>query len=356
MIQDNGISIQNIYYMLAYAFQSLNSSAREDINTESFENIHNLFAAILSKAIGVQLKRGLYREYRHHQDDLTTMRGKIDVPRTIKNKLSRKQIISCEYDELSENNLLNQILKTAVILLLRHGSVDPKYKNEIKKSMLFFDDVEVLDPSSIKWSSVRFQRNNQSYRMIIGICQLIMTGMLMTTDSGAYRLETFIDDQRMCRLYEKFILEYYTKEFPLLNVSASRIPWGLDDRMKELLPAMQSDVTLQKGNAVLIIDAKYYGCITQMHYDKRTLHSHNLYQIFTYVKNKDFELGSIAHQVSGLLLYAQTEKEALLNHTYKMSGNKISVRTLDLNCEFAEIAKQLNLIVEEHFGEKQSVN
>ena len=37
------------------------------------------------------------------------------------------------------------------------------------------------------------------------------------------------------------------------------------------------------------------------------------------------------------------------NNTYQMSGNKISVKTLDLNLEFAEIAAQLNEIVETHF-------
>ena len=33
-----------------------------------------------------------------------------------------------------------------------------------------------------------------------------------------------------------------------------------------------------------------------------------------------------------------------------MSGNKISVRTLDLNRDFSEIAAQLNAIVDEHFS------
>lgn len=35
---------------------------------------------------------------------------------------------------------------------------------------------------------------------------------------------------------------------------------------------------------------------------------------------------------------------------YKMSGNKISVRTLDLDQEFPMIASQMNAIVEERFG------
>ena len=37
-------------------------------------------------------------------------------------------------------------------------------------------------------------------------------------------------------------------------------------------------------------------------------------------------------------------------YVYQMSGNKISVRTLDLNCEFSDITEQLKAIVDEHFA------
>ena len=63
MIKDKSIFIKNIYYMLSYAFTTLNQGGYEDVATEEFENIHNLFAAILAKGISRQLKQGLYREY-----------------------------------------------------------------------------------------------------------------------------------------------------------------------------------------------------------------------------------------------------------------------------------------------------
>jgi 5-methylcytosine-specific restriction enzyme subunit McrC len=350
MIKDKSIFIKNIYYMLSYAFTTLNQSNYEDIVTEKFENMHNLFAAILAKGIGQQLKQGLYREYMNCLEDMAVMRGKIDMSGTIKNKIARKRVLSCKYDELSENNLLNQILKTTVMLLLCHTKVDTEYKDGLKKEMLFFSNVDTLEPTLIKWSSIRFQRNNQTYRMLISICQLIIEGMLLTTDQGEYKLASFVDEQRMCRLYEKFILEYYSKEYSALKVSASQIPWVLDDGIGTMLPIMQSDITLSHGEKVLIIDAKYYAHTTQVQYDIHTLHSNNLYQIFTYVKNKDSEFGKEPHDVSGMILYARTDETIQPDNTYLMSGNKISVRTLDLNRNFSEIAQQLNSIAEEHFG------
>lgn len=349
MTKDKNILWKNIYYMLSYAFTTLNQSNYEDVTAEEFENIHDLLAAILSKGIGQQLKQGIYREYINRTEEMAVVRGKIDIPGTIRNRIVRKRVLTCEYDELSENNLLNQILKTTVLFLLRHADVKPAYKDDLKKEILFFANVDTIDLTSIRWSAIPFQRNNQTYRMLISLCQLIIEGMILTSETGEHKLASFIDEQRMSRLYEKFILEYYSKEFSEINVSAAQIPWALDDGIGTMLPIMQSDITLAVGNRVLIIDAKYYTHTTQTQYDAHTLHSNNLYQIFTYVKNRDVKFGVTPHEVSGMLLYAHTDETIQPDGVYKMSGNKISVRTLDLNQEFSVIAAQMNAIVEEHF-------
>ena len=67
--QISSIFIKNIYYMLSYAFRELDKGVYEDIAKEEFDNIHNLFAAILVKGVGKQLKQGLYREYISFNED-----------------------------------------------------------------------------------------------------------------------------------------------------------------------------------------------------------------------------------------------------------------------------------------------
>ena len=99
---------------------------------------------------------------------------------------------------------------------------------------------------------------------------------------------------------------------------------------------------LSKNNNILIIDAKYYSHMTQQQYGIHTLHSNNLYQIFTYVKNKEFELRNYEHTVSGMLLYAQIDEDIIPNNTYHMSGNQISVLALDLNQDFSKISRTLD--------------
>ena len=76
---------------------------------------------------------------------------------------------------------------------------------------------------------------------ILSICNLVIKGLLQTQADGTTKLMTFLDEQRECRLYEKFILEYYRKHYPMLSVNPEQIAWQLDDSDKDMLPIMQSD-------------------------------------------------------------------------------------------------------------------
>lgn len=107
---------------------------------------------------------------------------------------------------------------------------------------------------------------------------------------------------------------------------------------------MRSDITLSARGRVLIIDAKYYAATMQSNFDKRTVHSGNLYQIFAYVKNKQiaFERAGESVEVSGMLLYAATDEDIQPDFTYRMSGNRISATTLDLDRPFEDIRAQLD--------------
>ena len=323
------------------------------MSKETFDHIEDLFAAILAKGIARQLKQGLYRTYITKNETMTVMRGKLNMPGTIRNKLQRKQVLDCEYDELSENNLYNQILKTTGQLLIRADGVKTDRKCELKKDLVFFDGIDTLDPSVIRWDQLMYQRNNQTYEMLMNLCYFVLDGMLQTTDAGEYKLTAF-SDEHMSRLYEKFILEYYrTHHTYLTEVKAGQVKWNLDpdtdQNMIQFLPAMQTDIMLVLKEKILIIDAKYYSQTMQQQFDKYTLHSKNVYQIFAYVKNQDPQQKG---NVGGILLYAKTDEPITLDGMVKMGANWIGAKTLDLNKDFSQIAAQLDEIAEDFFVKK----
>lgn len=100
------------------------------------------------------------------------------------------------------------------------------------------------------------------------------------------RLANF-SDEHMCRLYEKFVWEYYRKHYPELKAKTTQIDWNIDKEQStsSILPIMRTDITLTFKERTLIIDTKYYSKSMQCQFDKRTIHSNNLYQIHSYVMN-----------------------------------------------------------------------
>lgn len=242
--------------MLSYAFQSLNDKTYKKIETEDFENTAELFSEILVLDVSKQIKQGLVRDYIDITETSSSIHGKINITTSINEQSFIKKQLNCTYDEFSPNCYLNQIIKSTMQLLLK-SNISPERKKKLKNLLMYFQDVDLIDLKSINWK-IRFDRNNQTYRMLIGICYLAINGLLQTQNNGDTKLMEFLDDQRMSRLYEKFILNYYDKEHHYLNPSPSRIDWQIENGYDNLLPRMITDVTLQNENKILIIDAKFY--------------------------------------------------------------------------------------------------
>ena len=349
MTEDKGILIKNVYYMLSYAFQYLKQSNYENIAEEEFENIYDLLAEILIRGITQQLKQGLYREYIPVSDDIPTVRGRISIDNTIKLKLQHKQQLHCDFDELSENNIFNQILKTVSTILL------PKVNNEKKKKILYllgyFQNVQEIHPYSIHWNRLKYQRSNKNYEMLINICHFVIDGLLLTTEDGNFKVASFIDDERMHALFEKFVLQYYRTKYPELHAAPAGIPWAVESNGDTLdyLPAMITDITLRdsKNNKTLIIDTKYYGQTMQKQYDKVSYHNNNMYQLLSYIKNKEAEIGGT---VGGILLYAKTQEAVVPNQEFEILGNYYALKNLDLNQDFKSITNTLDTLADNYFN------
>lgn len=332
--------------MLAYVYTDLVQKDYRDIAVEKFENTGDILSVILFKMLSKQMKRGMIKKYIEEQSEVETLKGRINIQESIKLKANNKNKLYCEYDRLSINNYLNSIIKTTMKVLILSKEISEQNKKNLKKLMFIFSDVDLIQVDKIKWSNIEYNRNNKSYTGIINICYLVLNDLLLSTDDGEYRLASFFSEKKMYSLYEKFVLKYYQKHYQKLHPRASKIKWNLDDESDQFLPEMKTDITLKGRDKILIIDTKYYeqSMQTIQIYNSRTIHSNNLYQIFTYVKNRDTDESG---NVSGLLLYAKTDESVIPNGEYMMSGNKIMVKTLDLNIEFKFIAESLNKIAED---------
>lgn len=337
-----GIPISNLYYMLVYVFEFVDESELIDAGADDFDNALDLLAFLLESGIVSQVKHGLHKEYVSKREELLTVRGKIDMLATARSRFARKQTISCEFDELSENNQMNQILKMTCLLLVKSDYVERGRRDAIKKTMLYFSEVEPIPLRSVDWAKIAFTRSNRSYRFLLSICQLIAEGMLVDDSKDGFVLAPYIDEDALNRLFERFVLRYYKVHHPELSPSSPKIAWALDEEYSgTMLPTMQTDIALSNAERFLIIDAKFYASsfLNQERYGTKKVHSGNLYQVFSYVKNKASSSPEL--EVLGMLLYARTREAIQPNERFLMDGNEIFVRTLDLAGQFDDISSQL---------------
>ena len=150
-------------------------------------------------------------------------------------------------------------------------------------------------------------------------------------------------------------MEYYKYHWGnQLKVYSPEIKWQLDaGEDVSQLQKMQSDVVISdSNNNHLIIDAKYYEENMQTRFNKKTIHSANIYQIFAYVTNKDDELkkSGCPYSVSGLILYAMTDDVIQPDMKTSMSGKSIAATTINLNTDWTIIRGQLDNVIKDYFG------
>jgi 5-methylcytosine-specific restriction enzyme subunit McrC len=342
---DNRIVLRNVYVMLAYAFRAVRNNGTDRIAGEDFDHLHDLLAEILALGVGTLVKRGMHRDYLARSEELSTVRGRIDVTRTVGARTLTRGRLVCEFDEYDVDTPHNRAIKSVIVLLIRHGEVSTLRKAALRRVLPHFDAVTLIAPTSIRWNALAIDRSNASYRLLLGICELIVRGLLPTENAGTTRLLAWIPDEKMDSLYERFLREYYLFHHRELSPGANLVRWDLDEPspLRGQLPQMTTDITLRRGGRTLIVDAKYYGKTLQEHFaGKQTIHSGNLYQILTYVKNEDKGRNG---SVSGLLLYAQTEAEAQPDLDVVIQGNRIGAKTLDLNQPWETIAERLEEVL-----------
>jgi len=331
------IKIRNIYYMLTYAFRSVNHGNLSQMGNEVFGNIHDLFATIIINGMQKQLKRGLPRQYSSQSEELSNLRGKIDFQSSVRGLTMIRHRLVCEFDEFTDDTPSNQLIKCAITYLLRQSDVSSERKHILK--FLRSSLNSVTDVSKIKIPQQRI--GGADYVILVNICRFLLDGMLMN-EGGGYKMRTWLTDEAMSSLYEHFLLEYFRRHHASYNARSAYIDWDIPN-VPPNMPQMKSDVYLTYRGKVLIIDAKYYSSTMSKRFDKTMFHSHNLYQIYAYVKNED---KNASGKVAGCLLYAKTDEAVTPDEDMEIGGSRISLKTLDLNQNWSAITAQLDKLCE----------
>lgn len=106
------VPIKNVYYMLAYAFDVLKSKEYERLDRENFEEVYDLLATLLLCGTNDLIKRGFLKSYISQSDELTAIRGRVNIGDSFRKLSFQNAKAVCDFDDFSANIYFNQILKS----------------------------------------------------------------------------------------------------------------------------------------------------------------------------------------------------------------------------------------------------
>ncbi len=342
------IPVQNIYYLLCYAWNKLDEKDRVKISIDDNTSLLDLFAKVLINATGLLLKRGIDKQYQSFDEEVVGIKGKLLLNQTVKANLFKHGRAICQFDDLTSNSLLNQILVTTIHKLRRTKGVAKELKRHLSdlEDMMF--GIEQIELSGSHFKQIKLNRNNRFYGFVMNVCQIIYESTLPSERPGEYVFADFTRDERkMNQLFESFIRNFYRLEqrkFP--KVDRETIYWQFDSSDSDthkFLPQMKTDITLENDDEKIIIDAKYYQETMVVNYEKERIRSNNLYQLYSYLLNQEkIELPKTLN-ARGILLYPTIEKEFDLKYKHRNHG--VEIRTVNLDADWRVIANRLVEII-----------
>jgi len=338
------IPIQNIYYLLIYSWKSLAEGEITDVSNLESNELVDLFASVLHGGINHLLRRGLDQNYRAHQEEIAGVRGRINIGITARRMLISHGRAYCEFDELSVDTLPNKILLSTVQQLLKAPNLDKDLGKKLKGVSRTLGGISTIPLTKLAFRKVQLHGNNRAYRFLLNICELVLDMSILDEEAGTYKFRDFIrNEKQMARLFENFVFNFYKTHRADLSIRRERIYWQANsssDPELRFLPTMKTDISVRSKLAekTLIIDAKFYKETFQKYYDSETIHSANLYQIFSYLKNLEARGGPDA-SADGMLLYPVIDRSVRL--TYDLPRHSNQICTLNLAADWKEIHREL---------------
>lgn len=342
---DSPIPIANIYYLLCYAWNRLEQGKIVDVSRLPSTELIDLFALVLCDGIRHLARRGLEQGYEDREEELSGIRGRIDIAQSLRRSSFFRGRAHCRYDELSVDTIPNRILKSTLISLLGVKELDKSLRRQAFRTARSLHEVSDVRLSQRMFDAIRITSNNLFYRFLLSICRLIFESLLVDQQSGLTKFRDFTrDEKKMALLFQSFLSNFIARECSHWKVKSENIAWqavSTTDPSLLLLPIMQTDISAVRPGEYRIIDAKFYRQNMSYHFGSEKFHSSNLYQMASYLMNSR-PRGDV--QASGMLIYPRVDRD--IRARYQILGRAISICTVNLNAPWqaidAEIRELMN--------------
>jgi 5-methylcytosine-specific restriction enzyme subunit McrC len=283
-------------------------------------DIMEIFIAIFAEKVFHAYSRQMNREYISIAENSNFIKGRIDFSANLRKNIIRKDLHIVNFQSFEHDNILNNIIKTMCIKLLRL-TVNADNKKNLKRALVFLDDAREIALSKDLFDNVKFTRLNMPFKPVFEMAKMFFYNLTPQSYQGDDTICSFlIPLNELFELYLYKLFEAFGDKIRTLyqntNIFAQSV--NNDFRMK-----IRPDIILEKDKKlILIADAKYknpgyengiYANINQA----------DIYQIFAY--SKVYNVDNIA------LIYPQFENSSTPSMIVELNDSDKKV-SLTIGC------------------------
>lgn len=254
----------NLFYMLSFLKNEDAFCYDSDVVIEIKEgqNFFDILGRLFLNELEHLSKRGFHKKYVHREENIPFLKGKLRVDKQIQNNIKKNIKFVCAYDNLTFDNLENQIVLRAITLLipLIRFNKDIRW-NLLRFSHLLSEEVTLKNVMPEDCNKVQFSRLNDYYSPIIQLSKVILQNyFIRSTSVGESVGFNFIVN--MNKVFEDFVTELIEEviEEEKGSTYAVERQERFDSLVRERRIITRPDVILRKKNTdqyPCIIDAKY---------------------------------------------------------------------------------------------------
>ena len=354
------IPVRNLWLLMLYAsrlYQELPTSRRFAAE-ENPDEIPDLVAEILTRAVERRLRRNLSSEFHRREADLTRVRGHIDALRTERRHLLQQGKIACSFDELTTDTPRNRYVRAALIHLhrlvngtelVRRCRITAAALERAGVGLSGFHSAGLKGPRS----PVSAGRIYGEDRQMLAAAELAFNLRLPTEDPGQSRLPAPDREERWARrLFEAAVGGFYDTVLVPQGWSVrtgGQMNWQVESPtagIGQILPNMKTDIVLESPDGRndpegyrLVIDTKFTSILGTGQFGNPTLKSEYIYQIYAYLRSQERQPDPLSLTASGMLLHPSVGQE--VDEAATIQGHRIRFATVDLAADSLKIRNRL---------------
>ena len=247
------IKPENLFLLLEVGLPSEAWQA-EAVDYATNDELLPALVSFFARTAETTLARGLFHHYRHEEDDLLALRGRIDFVRQFR----RGGVLvpmACSWDDFTADVDENRCLTAAIRLALRVPDVPHDDRRRLRRLLAALDGVAEPTASVAldRLDRLQYTRLNEHYRPALRLARLILANCTLQDQHGDTAASAFMLD--MNQLFEDFVTARLQRTLRgRLDVRAQARTYFDDERRVPMRPDLVFEC---QGRRVGVADLKY---------------------------------------------------------------------------------------------------